>query len=487
MATKTNTLSKLATKAPTTILQQQPRNLSSKTIPRQAVASLSPSHDAPSSADEASSNSTTMSPPPLSILPLKLLLRGIAINSVSCSPILLTPSLKAMDIVAHSKSAVLNPDRNPLLKWGLKNTFYAHFCAGETEPEVKKTIKTLKDMGYAGVMLCYAKEVVLDAEAAKELEASGGKATDATIQNEILPWKKGTLATVALAEPGDFVALKFTGAGSQALYNLSHNMDPSPILEESITEICDLAHSRNVKLVFDAEQASLQKGIDAWTVRYMKRYNKEQAIVYCTYQAYLKAAPKVLAEHLAIARKEGYVAGVKLVRGAYINSDPRHLIHDTKADTDACYDALAEAVTRRTYTNTLKPAEGEADQPFPRVSLAVACHNIKSVRKVMKIRDEQAAKGEEQIEVVYGQLQGMADEVSCELVQKAQIEKAKDGVKDIPMAYKYLVWGTTGECMKYLLRRAQENKDAVQRTREGRDEMAKEAVRRVKKLFGFSA
>ena len=55
------------------------------------------------------------------------------------------------------------------------------------------------------------------------------------------------------------------------------------------------------------------------------------------------------------------------------------------------------------------------------------------------------------------------------------------------MAYKYLVWGTTGECMKYLLRRAQENKDAVSRTREGRDEMAKEAGRRVMALFGWSA
>ena len=426
--------------------------------------------------------------PPLSMLPLKLLLRGIVINSVSCSPILLPPSLKALDILAHSKSAALNPDSNPLLRWVLKNSFYAHFCAGENRAEVSETIKTLKDMGYAGVMLCYAKEVVLDAEAAKELEASGGKATEAVIQNEILPWKKGTLETVSLAEPGDFVALKFTGAGSQALYNLSKNLDPSPILEESITEICDLAHSRGVKLVFDAEQASLQKGIDAWTLRYMKRYNKESAIVFCTYQAYLKAAPEVLASHLALARKEKFVAGVKLVRGAYINSDPRHLIHDTKSDTDACYDGLAESVMRRCYSDVLKPVRGEESKKFPQVSLALACHNILSVRKAMKIRKEQTERGEEKIELVYGQLQGMADEISCELVQRAQAQKALLGAgKDIPMAYKYLVWGTTGECMKYLLRRAQENKDAVARTREGRDEMAKEAGRRVMALFGWSA
>lgn len=493
MATQLSALSKLATKSSSTSKTSIsiPRNLSSKTSPRQVIASLSSqSESIPSSLDEASLNTTTMvkAAPPLSILPVKLLLRGIAINSVSCSPILLPLSLKALDILAHSKSAVLNPDSNPLLRWVLKNSFYAHFCAGENRAEVSETIKTLKDMGYAGVMLCYAKEVVLDEEAAQELEASGGKATEAVIQNEILPWKKGTLETVSLAEPGDFVALKFTGAGSQALYNLSKNLDPSPVLEESITDICDLAHSRGVKLVFDAEQASLQKGIDAWTLRYMQRYNKKSAIVFCTYQAYLKAAPEVLASHLAIARKENFVAGVKLVRGAYINSDPRHLIHDTKANTGACYDALAESVMRRSYGEVLKPVKGEETNSFPQVSLALACHNILSVRKAMKIRKEQSERGEEKIELVYAQLQGMADEVSCELVQRAQTEKVSLGAdRDVPMAYKYLVWGTTGECMKYLLRRAQENKDAVARTREGRDEMAKEAVRKVKALFGWSA
>jgi hypothetical protein len=39
--------------------------------------------------------------------------------------------------------------------------------------------------------------------------------------------------------------------------------------------------------------------------------------------------------------------------------------------------------------------------------------------------------------------------------------------------------------MKYLARRAQENKDAVERTREGRDLMAREAVRRVEAVFGW--
>lgn len=444
-------------------------------------------------------------------MPLPLLLRSIAINTVSSSPLLLSPSLKIMSLLAHSSSALLNPDTNPLLRLVLKHTFYSHFCAGEVPTEVKRTIASLKGMGYKGVILCYAREVVLDAQAAKALEASGGKASEDVIQREILPWKTGTLETVRLTERGDMVALKFTGAGSQALYALSHNLPPPPALEDAIREICELARDRGVRLVFDAEQAALQKGIDNWTLDCMKRYNAESAVVYCTYQAYLKGCPAVLAEHLAEARKGGFVAGVKLVRGAYINSDPRHLINDTKADTDAMYDGLAEAVLKREYRGILKAADGEAGEKVPRVSLVLACHNLDSVRKAMAIRRGQAERGEELIEMDYGQLQGMADEVSCELLQRAEeakIELAtaqelqastnlsgnektdmmlKAKTVDIPRAYKYLVWGTTGECMKYLLRRAQENKDAVQRTRAGRDEMAKEALRRMKGFFGFSA
>ncbi|KFZ02462.1 hypothetical protein V501_09555, partial [Pseudogymnoascus sp. VKM F-4519 (FW-2642)] len=419
-----------------------------------------------------------------------LLLRNILISSISSSRLLLPPSLAILSYLASSPSAFLNPDRNPLLRALLKRTFYAHFCAGETPTEVSRTIDSLKSMGYKGVMLCYAREVVLDANAAAALKASGGKATAATITNEILPWKQGTLKTVSLVAPGGFVAVKLTGAGSQALYNLSHNLAPSPALEDAITSVCDLAAARGVRLVFDAEQAALQTGIDSWVLDLMRRYNKESAVVYSTYQAYLKACPAVLARHLAVARKEGFVAGVKLVRGAYINSDPRHLINDTKEDTDIMYDALAESVLRRTYNGVLLPASTEEADKFPEVSLALASHNPESVRRAMAVQESQAAKGEARVELVYGQLQGMADEVSCELVQRAvevegQVVVGGEEKTVVPQAYKYLVWGTTGECMKYLARRGQENKDAVERTREGRDLMAREAVRRVRGVFGW--
>lgn len=262
--------------------------------------------------------------------------------------------------------------------------------------------------------------------------------------------------------------------------DLKTRSPPSPALASAIDSICERAVSRGVRLLFDAEQAGIQPGIDDWTLSYMRKYNTEpgHAYIYGTYQAYLKSAPETLASHLRAAEADSFTLGVKLVRGAYLGSDPRHLIHDTKANTDACYDGIAESVLARRWNDTLS-----GSGKFPQASLIIASHNADSVRKAREISENEGAK----TEVSFAQLMGMADEVSCELLPTA----GKTGLASVPdrrgvQAYKYLVWGSTGECMKYLLRRAYENRDAVQRTKAGRDAMWVELVRRFKMAFGLA-
>ena len=101
---------------------------------------------------------------------------------------------------------------------------------------------------------------------------------------------------------------------------------------------------------------------------------------------------------------------------------------------------------------------------------------MESVRKARALRDSLPAS-EGVRELAIAQLMGMADEVSCELVAVKKADLLRDGIEKT-RAYKYIVWGSTGECMKYLLRRAHENRDAVQRTRAGRDAMWAELKRR---------
>ncbi|KAG5923891.1 hypothetical protein E4U53_003493 [Claviceps sorghi] len=411
---------------------------------------------------------------PLSVLPLSMILRSLATTVVSSSPLLLPPSLRIMDLLAHSTSPIFNPDKNPLLRFFLKKSFYAQFCAGENPAEVQSTIKRLKDIGFTGVILGYAREVALTGTQSAEMESPAGQETAQAIDNEIMPWTEGTLETIRLAQPGDFVALKFTGAGSLALRQLKQRLPASPYLYKSIDSICQLAHERGVRLLFDAEQDALQDGIDDWTLEFAKKYNTSpaSATIYGTYQAYKKICPRVLGRHLAQAQEGGFSLGVKLVRGAYLGSDPRECFHDTKADTDACYDGIAASVLTHQWNNTL---QGSGD--YPAAHLVLATHNAESVQKARAICDAGGAKAD----IAFAQLQGMADEISCELVEASQSARA-DGSSTAPKlpAYKYLVWGTTGECMKYLLRRAQENKDAVQRTKSGRDAMWAEVVRRLK-------
>lgn len=199
---------------------------------------------------------------------------------------------------------------------------------------------------------------------------------------------------------------RFTGAGRQALYSLAERLPRSAALTDAINSICSLASKRGVRLLFDAEQASLQPGIDDWTMEYMRKYNTApgHALIYGTYQAYLKSTPETLSRHLRVAREEGFTLGVKLVRGAYIGTDPRHLIHDTKEGTDACYDGIAESLLEKQWGNVL-----QGDLRMPPISLVIASHNAESVRRAGEI----CIDGEASTEVAFAQLQGMADEVSC--------------------------------------------------------------------------
>ncbi|KAI1076209.1 proline dehydrogenase [Whalleya microplaca] len=441
---------------------------------------------------------------PLSVLPFSTVVRTLATTTISSSRVLLPPSLAIMSTLAHSERAILNPDRNPPLRWFLKKTFYAQFCAGENAAEVRHTINDIKKIGFTGVILGYAREVVLSESQTRSLSScTEGPEADACVRNEIAPWAAGTKETVRLAQPGDFVALKFTGAGRQALYALKNRLPPPKALRAAIDDICDLATHRNIPLLFDAEQDALQRGIDDWTVDYQRRYNTApgHALVYGTYQAYLKSTPATLASHLATASAEGFTLGVKLVRGAYLGADPRHIIHDTKADTDAAYDGIAASLICRKWGTVLQPprsssssssSQGNTETPFPRVSIVLGSHNLDSVRRARAVRASPQSAGTG-TELAIAQLQGMADEVSCELVCAAR-EGGKaaggggggSGGPEVPRAYKYIVWGTTKECMKYLLRRAHENRDAVARTRSGRGAMWAELKRRTWAALGMA-
>lgn len=277
---------------------------------------------------------------------------------------------------------------------------------------------------------------------------------------------------------------RFTGMGAQAFEYLKHERAPSSFMDQAAQQVCDLAMARNARLLVDAEQQAVQPGIEAWSLRYQRYCNARtpgRAIFFSTYQAYLRSTPATVAQHLETARQEGYTLGVKLVRGAYLKTEERGLIWTTKEETDACYDGIVEAVLTRRYNQMLQPAgERKSTTDLPPVNLIIATHNRDSVQKAHALRLEQRAHGQDHgVDLSYAQLQGMADEVSCELTQGFEAAEQATALSEKPNVYKLLTWGSVKECMGFLLRRAIENTEAVGRTKQSQQAMWQELRRRV--------
>ncbi|KAJ5347195.1 hypothetical protein MYU51_004465 [Penicillium brevicompactum] len=421
---------------------------------------------------------------PLAKLPLSSVLRSLLVLSVSSSTLLLKPCIYTLSLLAHPRNAFWDVAKNPLLNTLIKHTIYKQFNAGENKLEVQESINKIKDLGCRGVLLGYAREVLIGENDEASYDAKAALA-------DIQMWIDGTLQTVDMAQPGDFVALKFTGMGIDALRLLQSQTLPTEFMDTSIQKICDLAISRGVRLLVDAEEQAVQPGIEAWIMKYQKYCNSQtpgRAVFYGTYQAYLRSTPATLARHLETARAEGYTLGVKMVRGAYMKTDPREIFWAQKEDTDKCYDEVVAALLTRKYNSMLQAPTKETTD-LPSVNVIIATHNRESVRKAHAIRMQQATRNENLgVDVSYAQLQGMADEVSCELLQGFETAENSVGASPIeaPNVFKLLTWGSVKECMGFLLRRAVENTEAVGRTKDSQIAMFAELKRRCGSAFTSS-
>ncbi|KAF6817810.1 proline oxidase [Colletotrichum sojae] len=403
----------------------------------------------------------TPAPAPLSALPTPVLLRSLLVSAISSKPYLLSPSLSVLSFFTKPHRGFLfSVDRNPVLHSFLKSVFYKQFCAGETAAETKETMRHLRFMGFRGTILTYAKETVFD----HRTNAVHGLGIEADDKSKLGPcsnieaWRKGVLETVDLLGDGDQLALKLTGAGPRATAAFAADELPLQQMMDALYEVSSRCQERGIRLLLDAESQKFQWGIFRTGLELMRRYNSNggRATIYNTYQAYLKSTPDTLSKHLDLANAEGFTLGLKLVRGAYIGSDERSLIHDTKQDTDAAYDGIAQGALRQRIGQHGAPG----GKPFPSLELFLASHNRRSVVAAHEMHRQRTRDGLPTVPIGFAQLQGMSDEVSFSLLQLGDKGRGEPS----PQVWKCSTWGTMGECVAYLLRRAIENRDAVSRT-----------------------
>ncbi|MEZ4890971.1 MAG: proline dehydrogenase family protein [Crocinitomicaceae bacterium] len=186
----------------------------------------------------------------------------------------------------------------------------------------------------------------------------------------------------------------------------------------------------------DAEEYSTQFIFDNVVELMMEKFNKKEVIVYNTLQMYLTDRVDYLNKAIAEARAKGYLLGMKLVRGAYVEKEREYAkrdgvpspVFDTKEGTDRSYDTALEICLRE---NSL-------------INTCLATHNQASVELAVQLIEEFKIENHHQ-KIFFSQLYGMSDNLTFNLAASNYNSS------------KYVPYGEVEKAIPYLMRRAEEN------------------------------
>lgn len=316
----------------------------------------------------------------------------------------------------------------------VKGNIFAHFCAGERIEECNSTINKLATLN------CFS---ILDYSA----EGLSDEASFDDVKDEVLK----TLAEAKKNKNIVFGVFKFTGMSEfEILEKISANIQLTAKEEKSwenslsrAEEIFELAFKDKISVFVDAEETWIQSAIDKMTRPLMLKYNKEMPVVYDTIQMYTADSLQRVGELIEFAKQNKIIAGVKLVRGAYMEKERERAkqlnylspIHKTKSDTDQAFNAAVDLCLKN----------------LDFINVCIASHNEESNQlAVDKMINLSIALNDKK--VWFAQLFGMSDHISFNL-SKAGLNVAK-----------YLPYGEIKRVMPYLIRRAEENSSMISQT-----------------------
>jgi proline dehydrogenase len=309
----------------------------------------------------------------------------------------------------------------------VKQTIYSQFCGGETLEESVPVVDRLAEQEVCTI-LDYGVE-------AKESDAE----FDANVEEQI---RAIEFANGRASVP--YISCKITG---YALFSLLERMsageqtpeDAGAVtrLNERLTRICEVAVRSDVAVYIDAEESWIQDAIDALVDGLMATYNVDKPVVFSTMQLYRHDRLAFLKTSHRAAEAGGYILGVKLVRGAYMDKERARAaeqgypspIHVDKPAVDADFDAALRYCLEH----------------IEHIAFCAATHNEVSCMHL--VRAAMAAGTDlKHPHIQFAQLLGMSDHISFNL--------ARAGFN----ASKYVPYGPVREVVPYLIRRAEENR-----------------------------
>ncbi len=345
----------------------------------------------------------------------------------------------------------------------IRKTIFKQFVGGETLEETAETGSVLGKYGVQ-VILDYGVE-------GKQGEENFDLATEEFIR---------VINYAATQNNIPFISIKVTGL---ARFGLLQTLNEAPRLRSGIHDheaeidewdrvrermyiICELAAEKNIGVLIDAEESWIQDPVDRLTMEMMELFNKGKVIVYNTIQLYRHDRLHFLKISHQIAKQQGFMLGMKLVRGAYMEKersrafaeDYESPIQANKESTDNDYDASVEYCINH----------------IDEISVIVASHNEASNLFAAQLLNDKGLPHNHH-HIHFSQLYGMSDSISFNL--------AKEGFN----VSKYLPFGPIRDVIPYLMRRAQENSSVSGQTGRELSLIKKELKRRkTKAIHSFS-
>uniref|UniRef100_A0A665UIT4 Proline dehydrogenase n=1 Tax=Echeneis naucrates TaxID=173247 RepID=A0A665UIT4_ECHNA len=402
------------------------------------------------------------------------LLRAMAVFQFCSFPVLVNNCGKLMSIAR----TLLGRRGFSLL---LRPTVYAQFVAGENESEISESMEKMSVLGLRPMLAVPIEEDLGESTGEKRYDDNMETMLECVRMSHSNAWSRDPmmqLKITALLSPE--LCVKLTALNAQQLYDLNlvvRAMDGEvrlfPGLDDSEAAhfLCGLhrlnkiaeASVNKVRVLVDAEYTYMNPALSLVTMAMMKKFNKDGAWIWNTYQCYLKESRSLLLEALSLAKNEGFSLGVKLVRGAYMDKERK--LAEKEGRADPIHQSWED--TNDSYNGSLGVMlEVISQKPDNRI--IVATHNEESVRRAAQ-RMEELGIDRDGGSVCFGQLLGMCDHVSLTL--------AKEGYA----VYKSVPYGSVEDTLPYLVRRAQENRTVLQGIRKERDLLRQEFRRRLRR------
>lgn len=332
--------------------------------------------------------------------------------------------------------------------WAIKPTLYKHFVGGETLEKCKPTAEKLAKSNVKAI-LDYSVEGTSTEQGIKNAFEETLNSIENAGKTDNIPF--AVFKPTALINPVVLKKVSFKNSitdSEKAQYEA---------FSQRIDKLSVLAHKNNVRLLIDAEDFWYQDAIDEVVENMMRKYNKEKVVVFNTLQMYRTDRLEYLKKLIEKARKENFYAGVKFVRGAYMEKERERAqvegypspINTTKKITDKMYnDALSLSIDNIDILNIFN-----------------GTHNEISNLLLTHLMTENNLKKDDN-RIYFSQLYGMSDHISYNL--------AKDGYN----VAKYIPYGPVKHVAPYLIRRAEENTSVAGQTNRELSLIIKEKKRR---------